>query len=86
MTNIDNEFLIIQATKYLDGLFSNNSTDELDLSCSIDELQHFWSIKDNLNKTFSAINHLYHHSNCVAKYEIVFDENEQVVDEFFVTY
>lgn len=86
MIHMNNECLIRQAIQYLDGLLKNNRADELDLFYSIDELQHCWFIKENLNKTYSAINHLYHHSHCVAKYELIFDENKQIIDEFFITY
>ncbi|WLF83363.1 hypothetical protein [Moraxella sp. ZY210820] len=52
---MNNEFLIRQAIQYLDGLLKNNRADELDLFYSIDELQHCWFIKENLNKTYSII-------------------------------
>lgn len=65
--------------------FKKNSTNELDLPCSIDGLKNNWSVKDNLNDTYSVINHLYHNDNFVAKYEIIFDKDKQVIDEFFIT-
>lgn len=80
----NNDLLIDEASRNLENVFQSN-IGELDLPCSHLDLDWNWSVKNNPNGTCSAVNHLYHKSHFVAKYEIIFDKNGQVIDDYFIT-